>query len=88
MIGLVTYMCACLYRFGMSGHHQMHFIDVHIIIFSKSLLVFTAKDYIIRHCQTHCIIPSQKLHFHLSGNSKSLQEELVEPQLDNRDSMH
>ena len=53
MIGLVTYMCACLYRFDMSGHHQMHFIDIHIIIFSKSL-----------------------------------QEDLVEPQLDNRDSMY
>ena len=33
IVGLVRmYMCACLYQFGMSGHHQMHFIDVHIIV--------------------------------------------------------
>ena len=32
--------------------------------------------------------PKSKLHFHMPGNSKSLQEDLVEPQLDNRDSMY
>ena len=48
-------------------------------------LVFTAKDYIYNKTLSNTLhYPKSKLHFHMPGNSKSLQEELVEPQLDNR----
>ena len=52
---LVAYMCACLYRLGMSGHHQMHFIDVPIININMNCTYVYRRGFKQEATVIHCI---------------------------------